>query len=258
MGGMQCSNVSPIHRVNGRQGRHGRARRASEVVAGAGASPSAWAGCIRTTSGVAPMLMPAGFEEYAVAPVGLRPAIDLDEFGACRGYVDRLSLLPDQRRALLEGLSSFDARQGDALRSAMSALHRALSSEALSSSCDPPDNAAYPSIQRRLELAYGRQDGRAPKIDKDALGRERLVTSPPVARTPMAARRWPRGLLGRWLRRFPFPDGPRTRRRTLLRLPRRRYRIHPIPSAGGIGPRDFVALSSRAWSFPRPTLPPTS
>jgi membrane glycosyltransferase len=146
------------------------------------------------------MLMPAGFEEYAVAPAGLRPRIDLDEFGACRGYVDRLSLLPDQRRELLEGLSWFDARQGDGLRGAMSALHQALSSEATSSSCDHPDNAAYPSIQRRLELAYGRQDGRAPKIDKDALGRERLVTSPPVARTSMAARRWPRGLLGRWLR----------------------------------------------------------
>ena len=48
---------------------------------------------------------------------------------------------------------------------------------------------------------------RPPKVEKDAFGRERLVTSPPVARTSMAAPRWPRGLLGRWLRRVPASKG---------------------------------------------------
>ena len=144
------------------------------------------------------MLMPAGYEEQSGPPVGVSPTGYSSEFGPCLGYADRLSLLPDERRALLEGASQWEAHDGDGLRGAMAALHRGLSSAS-----DHPDNAAYPSIQRRLELAYARQDAPAPEIVKDAFGRERLVTSPPVARTSMAARRWPRGLLGRLLRRAP-------------------------------------------------------
>jgi membrane glycosyltransferase len=76
----------------------------------------------------------------------------------------------------------------------MGALHEALSGE----SADP-DNAAYASIQRRLELAYPPTETPAPKLVRDAVGRERLVTSPPVARSSMVARRWSRGFLWRWL-----------------------------------------------------------
>ncbi len=154
------------------------------------------------------MPMLAGYEDFDVPRVGPCPTPDLDELGACRGYVDRLSLLPDERRELLEGLTQPSANHGDGHRGAMAALHQALSSEALAGASDRPDNAAYPSIQRRLELAYARQDAPAPKVEKDAFGRERLVTSPPVARTSMAARRWPRGLLGRWLRRAPASKRP--------------------------------------------------
>jgi membrane glycosyltransferase len=77
----------------------------------------------------------------------------------------------------------------------MAALH-----EVLSGASADPDHAAYASIQRRLELAYPRQDAPAPKLVRDTVGRERLLTSPHVARSSMVARRWPRGRLWRWLR----------------------------------------------------------
>ena len=45
-----------------------------------------------------------------------------------------------------------------------------------------------------------------PRSSRMPFGRERLVTSPPVARTSMAARLWPRGLLWRLLRSPQPPD----------------------------------------------------
>src|SRR6202023_3317158 len=139
--------------------------------------------------------VPSGRKQYIVRDVELHPTARLDELEACARYVARLPLSPAKHRELLERLAQPGADHCDGPRGAMTALH-----EALSGASADPDNAAYASIQRRMELAYPPTDTPAPKLVRAAAGRERLVTSPPVARSSMVARRGSRGILWRWLR----------------------------------------------------------
>lgn len=120
-------------------------------------------------------------------------------------YLDRLPLAPEQRKSLLRALGSDAGAGGEAVRARMLSLHEALAGGEVD-----PDNPTLASIRRRLELAYAPDDiAHAPPLTHDALGRDRLVTAPPLTRTSMVPRAWPRGLLARWFLRFARHDGAR-------------------------------------------------
>jgi membrane glycosyltransferase len=120
-------------------------------------------------------------------------------------YADALTLDPGARAALLEETGK---RIGDGTsdtRQALLALHRALAGREV----DPEDPAAA-TRHRRLELALS---GSTAGALTDA--HDRLLTSPPLARSPMVPSAWSGGgLWGRWLgpRRHDAvgdgPDGP--------------------------------------------------
>ncbi len=67
---------------------------------------------------------------------------------------------------------------------ALHLLHEVLAGRELAG----PD-AACASARRRLELAFGAAAS-AGVVDVDRMGRDRLVTTPPLRRTPMAPHRW--------------------------------------------------------------------
>jgi membrane glycosyltransferase len=117
-------------------------------------------------------------------------------------YLDRLPLAPEQRAALLR-LVAAEAGSDDSVRATMLSLQAALAG---GDGAVDPDNPALASIRRRLELAYATDDAVHPPLAHDALGRDRLVTAPPLTRTSMVPRAWPRGPLMRWLRRLAGRD----------------------------------------------------
>ncbi len=129
-----------------------------------------------------------------------------DAADVCIRYLDRLPLAPEQRAALLRHAAG-DAGPGrDSRRAKMLLLH-----EALAGGDVDLGNPAVASIRRRLELAYATTESvHPPPLAHDALGRERLVTAPPLTRTSMVPRAWPRGLLARWFLRFARHEEPRT------------------------------------------------
>jgi membrane glycosyltransferase len=121
----------------------------------------------------------------------------------CVRYLDRLPLAPEQRAAM-QALASDAGSDDDGMRAAMLVLQQALAGRDVD-----PDNPSLASIRRRLELAHSATEaGHAAPLAQDALGRDRLVTAPPLARTSMVPRAWPRGLLARWVLRFSRGDEP--------------------------------------------------
>jgi hypothetical protein len=102
-----------------------------------------------------------------------------DDADACIRYLDRLPLAPEQRTALLRRVAGDVGTVADSVRTKMLRLH-----EALAGGDVDPDNPALASIRQRLELAYGASDAvHPPPLTHDALGRDRLVTAPPLTRT---------------------------------------------------------------------------
>ena len=108
-------------------------------------------------------------------------------------YLDRLSLPAAERGALL---SSLPAADGD-VRERFCALHRALAGRA-----GGEEDPARASIPRRLA-----SDASALPLTRDAHGRDRLPTAPPLARSSMVPRPWSHGLFARVRRdRVPAAD----------------------------------------------------
>jgi membrane glycosyltransferase len=100
----------------------------------------------------------------------------------CGRYLARLPLAAELRRDLLEAVA-VDPDPGEA----MAALHRSIGE--LSRKVGDP---AYGSVRGRIELAHrgARKDGAA-LTTRDAHGRTRLVTTPPLNRASMAPGVWP-------------------------------------------------------------------
>jgi membrane glycosyltransferase len=99
-----------------------------------------------------------------------------------RRYLARLPLAADRRAALLADALQCAHDAGDGL----GRLHTALSASAANSA-----NAAYATIGARIRLATARQGGAADAIQcHDIHGRERLETTPRLARSPMAPHAW--------------------------------------------------------------------
>ena len=99
-----------------------------------------------------------------------------------RRYLARLPLAPERRAALLADALQCAHDAGDAL----GRLHAALSAAAANSA-----NAAYATIGARVRLATARQGAAADAIQcHDIHGRERLETTPRLARSPMAPHAW--------------------------------------------------------------------
>jgi membrane glycosyltransferase len=124
----------------------------------------------------------------------------------CSRYLDRLPLDPEERSALLRGIRGAAGAGFDAVAANMLLLHQALAGGEVD-----PDNPALASIRRRIELAHPVTGAAHPTpLAHDALGRERLVTAPPLTRTSMVPRAWPRSLLARWFLRFAGRQEPRS------------------------------------------------
>ena len=106
-------------------------------------------------------------------------------------YVDALKLAPSDRSALLEEVGR---KAGDApvdTRQAMLALHRALAGREVD-----PDDPAAATAHRRLALV---SHGATVSTIAAPRARERLATSPPLARSAMVPAAWSRSFFGRWL-----------------------------------------------------------
>jgi membrane glycosyltransferase len=114
----------------------------------------------------------------------LHPADQLSAGGAAllRRYLARLPLAADRRAALLADALQHAHDAGDAF----GRLHAALSASAANSA-----NAAYATIGARIRLATAPEGGAADAIQcHDIHGRERLETTPRLARSPMAPHAW--------------------------------------------------------------------
>jgi membrane glycosyltransferase len=128
-------------------------------------------------------------------------------------YLDALPLSAGERRDTLAALrSSSSVNDGGAAFAALQAR--------LGGGGTGADSPAYSSVHRRVEMALAR-DSAAPAAfrlsDTDRLGRERLLTTPPLRRSSMVPNRWPPGPLARMLRwiarplhgvRPAIPDSP--------------------------------------------------
>jgi membrane glycosyltransferase len=124
-------------------------------------------------------------------------------------YLARLPLAPERRATLL-----IDALQN--ARDAADALGRVHT--ALTASAAHAANAAYATIGARVRLAVRAEGTRADAIQcRDVHGRERLETTPRLARSPMAPHAWP----GRGSRAIaPGPDRPPQTERRAAAQPR--------------------------------------
>src|SRR5689334_693117 len=195
------------HRVGRCQRRSRRAHRAPQrslrrLAAGAASQTSR-----PEQAGRAPRLL-ARRQHYGVGNVELHSSPRLDGADVVADpavrYLDQLPLTPEQIAIMLGALGERDPGS-EPLRARMLALH-----SALAGSDADPENPTLASVRRRLELAYASSDiAHPPPLTHDALGRDRLVTAPPLARTSMVPRAWPRGLLARWFLRFARHDDPR-------------------------------------------------
>jgi membrane glycosyltransferase len=113
-------------------------------------------------------------------------------------YLDRLGLPPAERRDILERLGGIEAASSGQGDDAIVELHRALSGRPVD-----PLHPVLSSQARRLELADARGGSRFTlPSSRDALGRMSLMSAPPLTRTSMVARRWPRGFFSRFVASF--------------------------------------------------------
>ncbi|HLX27033.1 MAG TPA: glucans biosynthesis glucosyltransferase MdoH [Casimicrobiaceae bacterium] len=142
----------------------------------------------------------------------LHPADQLSAAERMRRYLARLPLSPGRRAALLADALSGARDTAEAL----GRLHASLAASAAHSA-----NAAYATIGARLRLAIGLSGARADAIqNRDVHGRERIETTPRLARSPMAPHAWP----GR-RPRARHDDAPLQERRVAARDPGSRWRV---------------------------------
>jgi len=100
---------------------------------------------------------------------------------AAEQYVERLPLEAARRRELLARAGA----QDDV--AAMTAVHQGLAGRPVD-----PARPAYDSVRARVTLGYGvPRTPAGPVLMHDVQGRERLDTTPPLARGSMAPRAWP-------------------------------------------------------------------
>ncbi len=123
--------------------------------------------------------------ELSIAPRELTGSVALSDVAA--GYLAAMPLTGVDRERLLAQVTARADARGMAAKdpgAALHLLHEVLAEREL---MDP--DPACASARRRLELAFG-----APSIAEvvgvDLKGRERLVSTPPLSRTPMAPHRW--------------------------------------------------------------------
>jgi membrane glycosyltransferase len=131
----------------------------------------------------------------------LHPAAEVASTGTASGaasarwaaYLDRLGLPSAERRDIAERLDALDAGVDSVPNDTFVELHRAISGRAVDA-----QHPVLSSQARRLELADPRLDARftLPSI-RDTLGRLSLVSAPPINRTSMVPKRWPRGFFSR-------------------------------------------------------------
>ncbi|OLC67549.1 MAG: glucan biosynthesis glucosyltransferase H [Betaproteobacteria bacterium 13_1_40CM_4_64_4] len=117
----------------------------------------------------------------------------------CVCYLDRLPLTVDERRELQLRIDAAPGSVAAGAQEAFAALHGFLAGPAVNS-----EDPARGSISRRLEFAAGR----AAPLVRDAQGRVRLPTVPPLARTSMVPPPWSRAF-GRLVGRRGHPHGTR-------------------------------------------------
>jgi membrane glycosyltransferase len=99
-------------------------------------------------------------------------------------YLHRLPLSAERRAALFA-----NAAQASTAARAIASVHAALAPDVAN-----PPNAAQATIGARLRLALGESRLAArPQVQRDVQGRERLETTPRLARSPMAPHAWPGG-----------------------------------------------------------------
>jgi membrane glycosyltransferase len=129
-------------------------------------------------------LHPSGHLSGASA-AGTRDARSSGErspFAVLERYASRLPLAPDKRAALVAAA----ARNARDAADALGRLHTALSASAAQAA-----NAAYATIMARVRLAIAANASRADAIQcRDVHGRERIETTPRLARSPMAPHAW--------------------------------------------------------------------
>jgi membrane glycosyltransferase len=118
-------------------------------------------------------------------------------------YLDRLPVPVPLRAELLAKVAREDLPDASAQ---MAEVHRTLAGHPVQR-----DNPAYASIERRLELGYGRRATRTP-VTADRRKRVRLVTPPPMNRTSMVPRPW--------LPLFPLFGSAKARRKQSLGKPK--------------------------------------
>ena len=113
-------------------------------------------------------------------------------------YLDRLGLPPAERHDILRRLDEMGTSADHHVDEAIVELHRALSGRSVDS-----HHPVLSSQARRLDLANARPDaGFALPSSRDALGRLSLISAPPLTRTSMGAKRWPRGFFSRFFGSF--------------------------------------------------------
>jgi membrane glycosyltransferase len=127
-------------------------------------------------------------------------------------YLNRLPLSGERRAVMFADALANAGSVGRAL----SRVHASLAAHAATAA-----NAAHATIGARLRLAIGEPDEKAPApVTRDVQGRERLETTPRLARSPMA----PHGWLGQTRRAHTDPDDDEDVLAT--RDPGKRWRRH--------------------------------
>ncbi|WP_430869653.1 glucans biosynthesis glucosyltransferase MdoH [Cupriavidus basilensis] len=114
---------------------------------------------------------------------------------ACERYLDRVPVSPDQRRELINSVA---ASGGADPESAIHLLQQTLTGK---DGTQVPAGAAYGSVGRRLNLAYGAPHvAGEPLVQRRADGTVHIDTGPAPERASMVPRAWPPHIVSGFLR----------------------------------------------------------
>ncbi|MGT2510329.1 glucans biosynthesis glucosyltransferase MdoH [Cupriavidus basilensis] len=114
---------------------------------------------------------------------------------ACERYLDRVPVSPDLRRELLNNVACGDDADPE------SAIHLLQQKLAAKDAGQSPAGAAYGSVGRRLNLAYGApQAAGEPLVQRRADGTVHIDTGPAPERASMVPRAWPPHIVTGFLR----------------------------------------------------------
>ncbi|KDP88551.1 glucosyltransferase MdoH [Cupriavidus sp. SK-3] len=114
---------------------------------------------------------------------------------ACERYLDRVPVSPDLRRELLNNVACGDDADPE------SAIHLLQQKLAAKDAGQSPAGAAYGSVGRRLNFAYGApQAAGEPLVQRRADGTVHIDTGPAPERASMVPRAWPPHIVTGFLR----------------------------------------------------------